>query len=581
MKCLGQGDAVLSADTTSPFTASVLHYLPIPNLESRISSTMANSSSRAPQLERGKACLRCRRRKMRCDGARPTCNQCERAGVVDCEYTDEGPTVSQVLEQNVTILEARIRALEGDAASVTLHNPHAAHPHNQPAGQATGPGSPQLNSSQKIIQSFVNVAPDFGFFLHLPRFLAQLRASMPPTDQSPLPATLVHAAQLVGLLFCGDDALKQQAPRKLAAVLQTLSADMDPTRIVYTLQAEVLVSHYLFHQNRRLEGSYHAAAAVSIAVACNLHKTRSAAWLVAPSGSPSGQEVQLFPPTDDIEEGERIRAFWTVFALDRCWSVWTRSSSVFMMPATAMTQVDTPWPLEMVEYEQHLMMPQGSTSALTVQNFLDGLSTELPDQSLLSLLTKSAVLFEQAYHLAEQWNPSSMAFQNEFHTLDGRVDSFRAVVAACAAGPRQRTAALQRGLLLVRTLLCCATIQLYARTGPRWDCEDSKILRAAVAAAEALDELDLVQSTHVDPVLGMLWAMVCQTFVTALSALRSASTSALSPAVSVSAGEIVVINSLNRVLGAMEALKDANPVVAAELATLHTVVATHQAGILI
>ena len=156
----------------------------------------------------------------------------------------------------------------------------------------------------------------------------------------------------MGLLFCGDDALKQEEPRKLTAVLQTLSADMDPNRIMYTLQAEVLVSHYLFHKNRRLEGSYHAAAAVSIAVACRLHKIRSASWLVAPPSSPSGQEVQLFPPADDIEEGERIRAFWTVFALDRCWSVWTQSSSVFMVPPTAMTQVDTPWPLEMVGYEQ-------------------------------------------------------------------------------------------------------------------------------------------------------------------------------------------------------------------------------------
>ena len=50
-------------------------------------------------------------------------------------------------------------------------------------------------------------------------------------------------------------------------------------------------------------------------------------------------------------------------------------------------------------------MPQGNTSALTVQKFLDGLTTELPDQSLLSMSSKAAILFEQAYHLAEKWNP--------------------------------------------------------------------------------------------------------------------------------------------------------------------------------
>lgn len=192
--------------------------------------------------------------------------------------------------------------------------------------------------------------PDFGFFLHMPRFLNQLRASIPPTDQSPLPPALVHAVQLIGLLFAGDSTLQQQEPRKLALLIQTLSSDLDPSRILYTLQAEVLVSCYFFHRNRRLEGSYHAAAAVSIAVACKLHKIRSASWMVQPPGTPSGQEVQLFPPADDIEEGERIRAFWTVFSLDRCWAVWTQSPSVFMTQPSA--QVDTPWPLEMSEYEQ-------------------------------------------------------------------------------------------------------------------------------------------------------------------------------------------------------------------------------------
>lgn len=55
------------------------------------------------------------------------------------------------------------------------------------------------------------------------------------------------------------------------------------------------------------------------------------------------------------------------------------------------------------------MMPQGNTSALTVQKFLDGLTTELPDQSLLSMYSKAAILFEQAYHLAEKWDPSKFA----------------------------------------------------------------------------------------------------------------------------------------------------------------------------
>lgn len=59
----------------------------------------------------------------RCDGQRPTCDQCMRSNILDCEYTDEGLTASQILEQNITALEARIRQLEGDPGSVLLHDP--------------------------------------------------------------------------------------------------------------------------------------------------------------------------------------------------------------------------------------------------------------------------------------------------------------------------------------------------------------------------------------------------------------------------------------------------------------------------
>ncbi|KIP07417.1 hypothetical protein PHLGIDRAFT_118101 [Phlebiopsis gigantea 11061_1 CR5-6] len=476
-----------------------------------------------------------------------------------------------MLEQNVEHLEARIRALEGDAASVTLHNPHAISQANQPAGQTSGSANQRLTASQKIMQAFIEFGPDFGFFLHMPRFLNQLRASIPPTDQSPLPPALVHAVQLIGLLFTGDNTLQQQEPRKLALLIEALSADLDPSQILYTLQAEVLVSYYFFHRNRRLEGSYHAAAAVSIAVACKLHKIRSASWMIQPPSTPSGQEVRLFPPADDVEEGERIRAFWTVFSLDRCWAVWTQSPSVFMTQPSA--QVDTPWPLEMSEYEQHLMMPQGSTSALTVRNFLDGLTTEMPDQSLLSMRSKAAVLFEQAYRLVEEWNPTSLAFQNQFHALNARIEQFKALFSFLNDPPHQTSTHRKRGLLLTRTLLCCATIQLYSRTEPRWDREGCEPLQAAITAANAIEDANVPVIEYVDPVLGMLWALVGQTFVTALTALRGASGSSLSPTLSVPPGEIVVLTAMNRVLAAMDALKDTSLLIADELAKLRSSIA--------
>ncbi|PBK95983.1 hypothetical protein ARMGADRAFT_755933 [Armillaria gallica] len=61
--------------------------------------------------------------------------------------------------------------------------------------------------------------------------------------------------------------------------------------------------------------------AVSLVLSARLHKIRS-----VEGGGPSA----LSPPTDYIEEGERIKAFWTVFILDNCWTTADGSPSNFL-----------------------------------------------------------------------------------------------------------------------------------------------------------------------------------------------------------------------------------------------------------
>ncbi|EJD02587.1 uncharacterized protein FOMMEDRAFT_28322 [Fomitiporia mediterranea MF3/22] len=96
----------------------------------------------ATSLARGKACLRCRKRKMRCDGAHPACAQCVRAHKADvCAYDDgRGKTRTQALRERIVRLEAELQRLRdgrGDSAtgnlgmredSVFLMDPHAPPP---------------------------------------------------------------------------------------------------------------------------------------------------------------------------------------------------------------------------------------------------------------------------------------------------------------------------------------------------------------------------------------------------------------------------------------------------------------------
>jgi hypothetical protein len=63
-------------------------------------------------------------------------------------------------------------------------------------------------------------------------------------------------------------------------------------------------------------------------------------------------DLTLQEPRDQIKEGERINAFWSVFVLDRCLSVVFGPPLVISdMDAPGM-HIDTPWPLEMETYER-------------------------------------------------------------------------------------------------------------------------------------------------------------------------------------------------------------------------------------
>ncbi|KAL4243896.1 hypothetical protein ABKN59_011044 [Abortiporus biennis] len=77
-------------------------------------------------LQRGKACLCCRKRKMRCDGVKPVCGQCIKANRdSECQYHEKKQVSrTQLLQQKVAKLEARLRELESEQSdSGTISSP--------------------------------------------------------------------------------------------------------------------------------------------------------------------------------------------------------------------------------------------------------------------------------------------------------------------------------------------------------------------------------------------------------------------------------------------------------------------------
>ncbi|KAK7037528.1 hypothetical protein VNI00_011020 [Paramarasmius palmivorus] len=66
-------------------------------------------------LQRGLACLSCRKRKLKCDGKRPVCSSCTKMKrPEECEYEDKKQkSRTQKLKEKLAMLEERIRELEG------------------------------------------------------------------------------------------------------------------------------------------------------------------------------------------------------------------------------------------------------------------------------------------------------------------------------------------------------------------------------------------------------------------------------------------------------------------------------------
>lgn len=126
----------------------------------------------------------------------------------------------------------------------------------------------------------------------------------------------------------------------------------NPSRVIDLIQAQCILSIYFLSNGRILEGSYHASSAASLAVQWGLHQTG------APDVTPGSMlcdwdlsSFRLEPPVDALEQGERIRTFWQVYDLDRCWSVVLGRPSIIPDSKHPRSTITTPWPQRMEEYE--------------------------------------------------------------------------------------------------------------------------------------------------------------------------------------------------------------------------------------
>ncbi|KAA1475082.1 hypothetical protein DENSPDRAFT_841812 [Dentipellis sp. KUC8613] len=530
---------------------------------------------------------------MKCDGVRPVCGPCSRANRPDdCEYTDgQGRTRTQILEENIAHLEARIQELENPdsaQAPIMLHNPHSPSyqsrhgspaprvmtPHGRlhagsrssgtsspnvgefqgifnfgapwqpldlglpldPRGHATSSTTegwwdaeePPMTIAQQLMDHFFQHASQLGWFMHVTRFRHSVMLTQGNVNR-PIPA-LLNAVYLWGASFSrhspeGDLSMHEVTflSRALSQIGHALSGA--PThQTVQAIQARLLLATYHYCTGKFIEGRHQSDSAAALAMACGLHKIRSAQ--LAP---PSSTYVDVVPITlmdsrDQIEEGERINALWTAFSMDRCWAVAFGAPTIISDSDAFGTQIDTPWPLDMETYERGQIYPNLRTSC-TLRNFLGGINTGWPweNQSMLAQVSKASALFERATHLAECWRPeipNMNAFYNNFISIDQRIEEFKGQLYLLENIDHSDSDVL-RTTHTSHCLAHAATIQLHSVFAQQNAASRNKCLAAGTAIVRANAIVRAYEFPVINPILGTVWAAACQVFIRELVSLRS------------------------------------------------------------
>ncbi|KAI0301047.1 hypothetical protein B0F90DRAFT_1911982 [Multifurca ochricompacta] len=370
----------------------------------------------APTLQRGKACLRCRKRKMRCDGAKPSCQQCARAKKQDlCEYDDgRGKTRTQLLRETIARLEARIQELESPehtSTSVPLFDPHAipvsedssscsadspssfpsfstsqspnpvasisSPPHvdccspvswmssdrcfpDSPNRMFTAHVAPEL--AQSLLETFIPHRDQLFLGLHVERLRNSLHR---PVEEQRHPM-LMNAIFLWACYFSRVPNLSRHEPLYLSRTTEAFHDWLRaPAKVVDVIRACCLLSQYFLVNGRVMEGGHYGSTAAALALQWGLHRQGSEHRDVGMSLEGS---FSLPQPRDAIERGERILAFWQVFCLDRCWSAALHRPSLISDGPGGLSSIIVPWPQDIVEYEVENFHELAHLN--TVQSFL-------------------------------------------------------------------------------------------------------------------------------------------------------------------------------------------------------------------
>ncbi|KAF8697202.1 hypothetical protein AX14_001435 [Amanita brunnescens Koide BX004] len=493
-------------------------------------------------LQRGKACLRCRKRKMRCDGTKPACQQCIRSKKGDiCEYDDgKGKTRTQLLREHVVRLEQRIRELEDPdyiSPAVTLCDPHVHSGSESPtlpeawsrlqnvpspcrspllpdiifSGHRVS-SQPPVELAQMLIDIFAPHRHQCGLDIHFGR----LRESLThPLIEQRHPA-LMNAIYLWACFVSRPEPLCQHEDHYLELALKELpDALRGAENIVDIIQTSCLLSLYFLANGRYMEGGYHASAAASLAMQSRLGDREARLPLIY-GYDETGESFELKPPRSDIKAGERILTFWQVYNLDRCWSVVLRKPVVIPDNECSIT---CPWPQSISEYEMGHV--DAASRIPTISAFLRG-GIDPNSFSIPALRVKASTLFARASDIAMNWG-SNIKMDDALHDVQVLEHSIAHFLSTLVNLEQLDAVSAEDkcSLLITHTLAHTSMIQLHRSSSSDDAVSFEKCARAARSCILIIKQLADQDFAFLDPIIGPCWSIVGDFLIQEMDSIES------------------------------------------------------------
>ncbi|KAJ7340632.1 hypothetical protein DFH08DRAFT_1012715 [Mycena albidolilacea] len=459
-----------------------------------------------------------RRRKIGCDGERPTCRRCRLhppRSLNPCTYSHApvGGTVSLQVEESmqnrIYELEHQLELLNGqDPSKVFLEEPYS---NQQLQGLAPEPDTwdnlmqfggipspieelPELTGA--LLDLFLHHFARHPFFFLDPTQFQQT-ALLPDLLTRSLPvavalwATHVSENPLAESVYSEEELLA----RAVHHVARDIAAgDTLPQRMLHMIQTEVLLSLYYLDYGRLLEANYHRAGATSLMFISGLHQLGA-----------SSQNLVVQGENIPIQMGaslriEMINAFWSVLLINNyCVAASDTPSS---MPYDA--PINTPWPTQ---------FPSVAPSSVL---FLD--EDGVTGHSPLTLLTKASIQLERTMSFTARNSRAGVPLPSELWAIETRLEPFRSRLPPVDIGHPTDQISLVTHTFVNGAILCLHSpyINVYAEAR-------SKCLTAASCVAVRLADARLAEWEIVDPILGPLLAAVADVLIASLTYVPQAS----------------------------------------------------------